>query len=579
MAMNARKISQEIKRLKERAVQREQKFQALESEISSKQAAREQQTAVQQEIVKRKALRVLKNSVGRRFERVEAVLLENESLLTDKDTNVDKEEDFLAFKEAILLSRSHYVHYAVAKGFRSIHRTFDDFGTALHHAVRLGSISSTEELLIHGASPNIRSRLGNFPLHDVWVAFKRSYPHGKLSRLKEASSMCAHLIKLLCSYGSYVDHKDILGNTCLIYATQFQLIECVVLLLGFKADLSIVNSEGLSALDYAKLDAPSEIFSLFQSWESISKQFKKEDFHSLWNKFLSDPSATISSDLNAAEFLETLPFQLENRPKKLSSLETDIRIEDELLEDAIRKDEEEAKNATKGGTAIIIKAREPEKVVHAPLSLRERRCRAAACVANDGTFLQFTKRPAMSSALLASLRTSDVPTLGTCEVTRETYYQALLSEKGEENTSSAGAAKTTPSKNFIGAYNQGVLCLNPSAKQSMNNQLVRRDHGFGYDAKDVNRKNSIDGMVGTKTDLLEDRRSRFVSPELLPHPKPNSCFPAFSADGSKPKSIYPLSVNYGRGRLQSTHNFRGVLENPWSTVNFDYRTVSTDRTV
>jgi hypothetical protein len=179
---------------------------------------------------------------------------------------------------------------------------------------------------------------------------------------------------------------------------------------------------------------------------------------------------------------------------------------------------------------------------------------------------------------MMSLRKPQAPLIGTCE---EKDELRLIGSKGQQFE----AAQVKPlrywerpkklySTNGIGAFDNGLLSSNPSEKQTLLNRLAKESSRV-----DTIMGNTSSPQRGAAIDLIEGRRCRFVSPALLPKvmgPKPA----LIKVNTPIPDPLYPDDeIVYARGRLQSSHNSRGVIEKPWATVGQDYRTVKTDRTV
>lgn len=72
-------------------------------------------------------------------------------------------------------------------------------------------------------------------------------------------SGCIEAVKILLKYKIDVDHQDLLGNTALHYAVELNDSYVTALLIGKKANPSIRNNEGKSALDLAKKLGNTEV--------------------------------------------------------------------------------------------------------------------------------------------------------------------------------------------------------------------------------------------------------------------------------------------------------------------------------
>jgi len=220
------------------------------------------------------------------------------------------------------LGRTHYVGYAMTLGFRSINYQEEDTGnTALHYAVHRGNVEQCKELLKYKAIPEMRNRLGNCPIHDAWIFWNTNNTRTREERLEQERKTCEILL-LFLSYDTYVDSQDQHGNTALHNACRMGPIRAVLLLLGFKPNVGMLNKSGMTVNDVAKKHDKHEICKLLSTWPVLSQQMVKTDFVVQWRKFFANPMAEITSEQSAADVI----FQLtmEGNVKAVGKMKVDI---------------------------------------------------------------------------------------------------------------------------------------------------------------------------------------------------------------------------------------------------------------
>jgi hypothetical protein len=216
------------------------------------------------------------------------------------------------FMKNIRLGRAHYVSYAITTGYRSINwQTQDQLGyTALHLAIVKGYVDVVTELLKYNADPNIRSGIGNYPLHDCWVFWKA--PVKRDIRLEQCRKTC-ELIRLLCGYGANPDTTQVSNNsTPLHLACRYGPIHAVILLLGFQANPLLRNQKNQTPLDIAIEYQQVEIQRILEYWNCIRNQLVHVDFIIQWKIFLHDPQAQITNSMTE-QSVEKILFELRMR--------------------------------------------------------------------------------------------------------------------------------------------------------------------------------------------------------------------------------------------------------------------------
>jgi hypothetical protein len=240
-------------------------------------------------------------------------LTENHEIATKKVIFPDSQLTIDRFMKNIRLGRAHYVSYAITTGYKSINYQIqsDQLGyTALHLALVKGYVDVVSELLKYNADCNLRSKIGNYPLHDCWVFWKR-IGITKVLRQEQEHKTC-ELIRLLCGYGANPDTKQIsTGSTPLHIACRHGPIHAVILLLGFQADHTIIDHDGKTCVDIAREYENEEIQRILQYWQCIRNHLVHVDFIVQWKIFLQDPEAQISSvsDKSVEKILFELKMQ------------------------------------------------------------------------------------------------------------------------------------------------------------------------------------------------------------------------------------------------------------------------------
>ena len=273
-------------------------------------------------------------------------------------------------------------------------------------------------------------------------------------------------------------------------------------------------------------------------------------------------------------------------------------------------------------------------------TLSQRRLRLAEQVALDGKFLKFSKRLALSSAMMMPLRTPQAPLAGTEEegdVLRKIASQGPDFEKYEKYKKMDKLAtfrRAHPSINTIGMYDAKVTSAVFKERDALTDRLVfdkqiSEDNAVESDAgRTASAKAGrtlLDILKKDKIDLVGNSRPRYVAQELLPSTRVLSSVELLTKEdkerngthrsgksGLMARSMVEESiteaqgeseasdsfdmmhrrktqalkrlflqkevVQYGEGRITSTHNTKGKLEEPWTTVRGRYATLPGDRT-
>ncbi|KAJ1412676.1 ankyrin repeat-containing domain protein [Ochromonadaceae sp. CCMP2298] len=116
---------------------------------------------------------------------------------------------------------------------------------AVFQCVTDGDLEALRKYVLGGDSVNVANEEKMTPLH-----FAADRGHSDIS-------------EFLLQNGANVDAVDSSGQTALMYAVACEYKDVVEILLRFKADLSIRNSEGIAVMEMEDIDA--EISALFQA--------------------------------------------------------------------------------------------------------------------------------------------------------------------------------------------------------------------------------------------------------------------------------------------------------------------------
>ena len=320
-------------------------------------------------------------------------------------------------------------------------------------------------------------------------------------------------------------------------------------------------------------------------------------------------------------------------------------------------------------------------------ALGQRRLHLAHKVARDAKFLSFTKRLTTSSALLLPLRTPHAPHVGTEEegdrmraiVSQGPDYDKFEKYKKVDRFAELVGLRPEPRKNTLGAYSEECEFTKPNPRDQLYEKLAlttaeklasmalvaaASENINGGGSHPGSRANSRPGtstgsrpgtssLLGAglrgkvvlevdrkeKIDLVQDRRPRYVSAELLPAARPLSLVEQLSKQDEQRQTellrkkqglgtqhgvaaareemeraiassqehvlgelvdaevsgvrrkmmaekevamrklfLQKETVKYGEGRITSTHNCKGKIEEPWVTTKGRYSTTAGDRT-
>jgi len=228
--------------------------------------------------------------LGQNIKDAEAILNEREAILHHTEVIADSRRDIDRFLKNVKLNRHHYVGFAASSGYKSINYADPVFGnSALHLSVKMGHVSTTEELLKYSADMDCINRLGNRPIHECWAFWDNDKFRSAETRLAQEHTTCQLLLTLL-QYGTCVDSVDQNKESVLHIACRKGPTKAVKIILTFKANLLLKNSRGQTAMDVAAASGNEESLKLLLCWGHISHQLVQLDFHAIWHKFLTDYS-------------------------------------------------------------------------------------------------------------------------------------------------------------------------------------------------------------------------------------------------------------------------------------------------
>jgi hypothetical protein len=278
--------------------------------------------------------------LGEPIRETEKVLAEREKILDfTKDpywNNSDSE--IKKFLKNVELGRAHYIGYAVSHGYESIDYQDPDTGnTAMHNACRLGLVNVVEELLKYNACPDIKNKLGNYPIHECWRFWKtENLYRTKEERLEDEKKTCQILVTIF-SYGGFVDACDLNGQTPLHIAARLGPTKAVKIILTFQADWNLTTTKPMKLLpkEIAKEFHQNESYKLLNSWENIRNTFIHTDFHIVWHGFLKDYQAIMNNSKSSSTILAEL--ELSNNARHMgrdNRTGEDVLIDDPLLQAA-----------------------------------------------------------------------------------------------------------------------------------------------------------------------------------------------------------------------------------------------------
>jgi hypothetical protein len=133
-----------------------------------------------------------------------------------------------------------------------------DAQTALHRASYRGNEGIVRALLAANADPNIADRCDWTPL------ITASYcGHSAVMSLLIESGEDGVGLKFNCANVNHAD--NIVGSTALIHACRYNLVDCVRVLVNARADITIRDYDGRTALDLARRRDRQDIVRLLES--------------------------------------------------------------------------------------------------------------------------------------------------------------------------------------------------------------------------------------------------------------------------------------------------------------------------
>jgi len=177
-----------------------------------------------------------------------------------------------------------------------------EFGqTCLHLAVKRGDVEMVEQLLRYKADPEIKNRLGYYPIHYAWSFWKKT---NMVDERLTQEDRTVKVLSVLCSFSTVPDkQQEVDGSTPMHLAAKHGPTYAAITLMGFKAKHDMLNKEGETPLDIAVRYSRPEIARIIRIWDQIHHQMIHADFVVLWNKFISDYDAVISDTKSAEKII------------------------------------------------------------------------------------------------------------------------------------------------------------------------------------------------------------------------------------------------------------------------------------
>ncbi|RYH26239.1 ankyrin repeat domain-containing protein [archaeon] len=271
---------------------------------------------------------------GENIRAIESIINENEALLykTQSAEVKDDASALMKFRKNIERGVHYYVAFAISNGFQSIDYQDPDTGnTFLHTAVKKGHDKVVEELLKYKANPDIKNKLGNYPVHEAWMFWNTdTHSRTKEERLHQEQRTCKILLHLF-SYGAYVDATDLNKQTPLHIAARLGPIRAVKIVLSFRCDPDLATVHNQSAADIALEFHQEESFKLLQAWHGIQSYLVHTDFHTVWHRFLHDYDASMMVSKPGATILSELILEESARHMARVGRENVVFVDDPLL--------------------------------------------------------------------------------------------------------------------------------------------------------------------------------------------------------------------------------------------------------
>lgn len=281
--------------------------------------------------------------ITQNMEKADEVLQKKVHLVRVKPNMGATESECMRFYKNMARGYHMYVCFAVTTGFKMLDYQEPEYGnTGLHAAVKKCHIETVEEILKYKGSPDVKNRLGNYPIHEVrfW------WENNRVGRSKEArieqEKKTQKLLFLLLSYGGCPDVQDAKGWTPLHWSCKMGGLQCILTILGFKANTRLRTNDGETAIMVALRYRNIEFAKVIAYWGSISMQMVQEDFTLLWRKFLQDYEAVISADVPAKNTIYDIDMDIS--VKRLDRMmRGQHNIDDELLRESYRQSQHSEK--------------------------------------------------------------------------------------------------------------------------------------------------------------------------------------------------------------------------------------------
>lgn len=286
-------------------------------------------------------------AVGRPLEDAEEVLRQKEAEVEQQQHPrfPDTKKEIDRFMKNVLSGNQNYVLFAATLGYKSFNYQDPETGnSALHFAVKAGHVEMVDELLKYTADPNLRNRLGDTAIHDIWFFWGTKRFNRTKEEREEQEAKAHRMLHSILSYGGFVDSANQRGERALHIACRMGTTQIVLTLLGFRANHTLTTKEGKTAAQVAEENGRHEISKLFAIWEAIRHRFVHMDFLVLWKAFLRDFQAVITSEKSAEAVLLDLNMDLQvaRVNREVQALEKGgLTIDDTLL----RQTYTEMKNA------------------------------------------------------------------------------------------------------------------------------------------------------------------------------------------------------------------------------------------
>jgi hypothetical protein len=263
--------------------------------------------------------------------------------------------------------------------------------------------------------------------------------------------------------------------------------------------------------------------------------------------------------------------------------------------------------------------------------LQTRRIQTARAVGLDAKFQFFTTRPSSASALGLPIRDPKCPEYGTEE---QGDIMRMIVSQGPEHEAAAKARKTNytlPSKSRLGHYTKAIEFDAAKDRDALMSRVLMDNESLAAKAErelEEAKKNASADLGDKlyagkkkKIPLINNKRAVMVDPELLPasntvnfvQKMKKERAEALEAERQKKEAMARAAmaanlsgdedslgiqseqskkrnernaqlflrkkvVLYGKGRITSTHNTKGKLEEPWTTCGGRYSTLPGDRT-